>query len=287
MLVGMKKLLGQCQKNKTAVAAFNVYNLETILSVNQAANNLNRPLIFSFGEGYLDDVPMELIALNIRFLAERSQQPLVLHLDHAKNLSTIKRAIDCGFTSVMYDGSHLDIEENIKNTRAVVEIARAAKVSVEGELGYMNPEDGSQNDEIGAADPSAFTRPELAKKYADETGVDALAIAIGNAHGVYRGEPHLEFSVLAEIAALTGLPLVLHGASGIPEDQIRKAIRLGICKINVNTELALGAVESIRKSIKNNPEVSTLRYEKLIRQTKADLVPLIEKYMNLTNNQMI
>lgn len=284
MLVGMKELLGQCQNNKTAVAAFNVYNLETILSVNQAANNLNRPVIFSFGEGYLDDVPMELIALNIRFLAERSQQSMVLHLDHAKNLTIIKRAIDCGFTSVMYDGSHLDIEENIKNTRAVVEIARVASVSVEGELGYLNPEDGSQNDE---AAPSVFTRPELAKKYINETGVDALAIAIGNAHGVYHGEPQLEFSVLAKIAALTGIPLVLHGASGIPEDQIRKAIRLGICKINVNTEMALAAVASIRRSIEKSPEAQSLRYEKLIRQTKADLVLLIEKYMNLTNNQMI
>lgn len=284
MLVSLKELLSQCQKKKTAVAAFNVYNLETILSVNQAANNLKRSVIFSFGESYLDDVPMELIALNIRFLAEQSQQSMVLHLDHAKNLSTIKRAIDCGFTSVMYDGSDLSIEENIRNTRAVVEIAREAKVSVEGELGYMNPEDGSPNDKTGRADHSEFTRPEMALKYVNETGVDALAIAIGNAHGIYRGEPHLEFSVLKEIAALTGIPLVLHGSSGIPEDQIKKAIGLGICKINVNTELALGAVESIRRSITKSPEVDSLRYEKLIRQTKVDLIPLIEKYISLTNN---
>lgn len=283
MLVSLKELLSQCQKKKTAAAAFNVYNLETILSVNQAANNLNCPVIFSFGESYLDDVPMELIALNIRFLAERSQQSMVLHLDHAKNLSTIESAIDCGFTSVMYDGSHLDIEENIKNTRKVVEMARKAKVSVEGELGYLNPEDGSQNESLGEVDPSAFTQPELAKKYVDETGVDALAIAIGNAHGVYHGEPHLELSTLAKIAALTETKLVLHGASGIPEDQIKKAIQLGIRKLNVNTELALGAVESIRKSIWNSPEVHSLRYEKLIRQTKADLVPLIEKYIKLTS----
>lgn len=282
MLVNLKELLNQCQKNKTAVTAFNVYNLETILSVNQAANNLNQPVIFSFGESYLDDVPMELIALNIRFLAEQSEQSMVLHLDHAKNLSTIKRAIDCGFTSVMYDGSDLSIQENIKNTQAVVEIAREAEVSVEGELGYMNPEDGSQHDESGAVDHSEFTRPEMALKYVSETGVDALAIAIGNAHGLYRGEPHLEFSVLMKIATLTGIPLVLHGSTGIPEDQIKKAIRSGICKINVNTELALGAVESIRQSIKNRPEVNSLRYEKLIRQTKADLVPLIEKYINIT-----
>lgn len=283
MLVSLKDLLSQCQKNKSAVTAFNVYNLETILSVNQAAQNLNRPVIFSFGEGYLDDVPMELIALNIRFLAEQSQQPIVLHLDHVKNLSTIKRAIDCGFTSVMYDGSHLSIDENIKTTRAVVEIAREAEISVEGELGYMNPEDGSQNIETNSTDPSEFTRPEMAKKYVTETGVDALAIAIGNAHGIYKGEPHLDFSVLAEIAALTDIPLVLHGSSGIPEGQIKKAIQLGICKINVNTELAVGAVESIRRCIVKNPEANTLRYEKLIRQTKADLVPLIEKYINLTN----
>jgi fructose-bisphosphate aldolase class II len=284
VLVSLKELLNQCKKNKTAIPAFNVYNLETILSVNQAANNLNRPVIFSFGESYLDDLPLELIALNIRFLAERSQQPMVLHLDHAKNLSTIKRAIDCGFTSVMYDGSHLSIEENIENTRAVVEIAREAKVSVEGELGYMNPEDGSQNDETGSADHSEFTGPELALKYVTETEVDALAIAIGNAHGLYQGEPHLEFSVLAEIAALTDIPLVLHGSSGIPAEQIKKAINLGICKINVNTELALGAVESIRRSIKMSPKVNSLRYEKLIRQTKADLVLLIEKYLKLTRN---
>lgn len=284
MLVNLKELLNQCQKNKTAVPAFNVYNLETILAVNQAANHSNSPVIFSFGESYLDDVPIELIAFNVRFLAEQSQQPMVLHLDHAKNLSTIRRAIDCGFTSVMYDGSHLSIEENIINTRAMVEIAREAKVSVEGELGYMNPEDGSHHDDPISADHSEFTRPELALKYVTETGVDALAIAIGNAHGLYQGEPHLEFSVLTEIAALTDIPLVLHGSSGIPEDQIKKAINFGICKINVNTELALGAVESIRQSIKMSPEVNSLRYEKLIRQTKADLVLLIEKYLKLTRN---
>lgn len=169
----------------------------------------------------------------------------------------------------MYDGSHLSIEENIKNTRAVVEIAREAEVSVEGELGYMNPEDGSQNDETGSADHSEFTRPELALKYVTETEVDALAIAIGNAHGLYQGEPHLEFSVLAEIAALTDIPLVLHGSSGIPAEQIKKAINLGICKINVNTELALGAVESIRRSIKMSPEVNSLRYEKIDTSNKS------------------
>ncbi|TYC82301.1 class II fructose-bisphosphate aldolase [Acetobacterium wieringae] len=284
MLVGLKELLNQCKKNKTAIPAFNVYNLETILAVNQAANHLNSPVIFSFGESYLDDVPIDLIALNVRFLAEQSPQSMVLHLDHAKNLSTITRAIDCGFTSVMYDGSHLSIEENIKNTRAVVEIARDARVSVEGELGYMNPEDGSYYDEPGNPDHSQFTRPELALKYVTETGVDALAIAIGNAHGLYQGVPHLDFSVLAEIAALTDKPQVLHGCSGIPAEQIKKAINLGICKINVNTELALGAVESIRQSIKMSPEVNSLRYEKLIRQTKADLVLLIEKYLKLTSN---
>jgi len=279
MLVGMKELLNTCKENRTAVPAFNVYNLETILSVNAAATHLECPVIFAFGEGYLDDVPMEIIASSITFLAEKSKQPMVLHLDHAKHLSTIKRAIACGFTSVMYDGSQLPLEENIRNTQKVIEIAHKAKVSVEGELGYLNAEDGSQAHKMDGILASEYTSPQIAQQYAQETGVDALAIAIGNAHGLYKGTPQLDFEVLKQIKAYTDLPLVLHGSSGIPKEQIQQAIRLGICKININTEVALAAVESIRTRINQSPEPNSLRYEKLIRKTKKDLTPVIEKYM--------
>lgn len=281
MLVGLKELLAECQKNRVAVPAFNVYNLETVLAVGEAAKNLSAPVIYAFGEGYMDDVPMPLIAEMVRYQGRQTGQPVVLHLDHAKELSSIQEAIDCGFTSVMYDGSHLNFEENLRNTKEVVKMASKLNVSVEGELGYLNPEDGSA--EGRTVNQQGFTDPEQAYRYVTETGVDALAIAIGNAHGLYKGVPRLDFGVLKQIASQIKLPLVLHGSSGIPGDQLKKAVEMGICKINVNTELALGAVESIRKSLADYPSPNSLRYEALIRRTRKDLVELAEKFICLTS----
>lgn len=270
MLVNLNKVL---EKNKNkAVIAVNVYNSETVEAVGIAAKNLKKPIIFSYGEAYEEVMPMDLIGTLVRYLGENTDLNFVLHLDHAKKKETVLKAIDCGFTSVMFDGSHLALDENIEKTQEVAALVHRYQMSIEGELGYMNPEDGSL---IGEC--KEYTRPEDAQRFVEETGVDALAIAIGNAHGIYKGNPHLAFDVLSEINERISVPLVLHGSSGIPFDQIKKAVSLGISKINVNTEIALGAVECIRKTLLKNQ--NDYRYEKLIKETKKELVSLVEKYM--------
>ncbi|WKY48064.1 class II fructose-bisphosphate aldolase [Eubacteriaceae bacterium ES3] len=255
MLTDLKTVL---KYKHRAVAAFNVYNAETVLSVFQVAVQEEKPVIFSFGESYMSLMPIGMIGKMVRFLAESSPIPMALHLDHAKSLESIHQAVNSGFTSVMFDGSSLSLEDNIRKTQEVVKIVASCDVSVEGELGYLNPEDGSYGQ-------TQATNPEHAYKFISETGVDALAIAIGNAHGVYRGVPKLDFAALKKIKEQASVPLVLHGASGIPDDQLKKAIELGIQKINFNTEIALGVVAAIKDQI--NGTSALMRYEKVIENS--------------------
>jgi fructose-bisphosphate aldolase class II len=194
----------------------------------------------------------------VRYLVEMTPIPMVLHLDHARSMESIQKAVNAGFTSVMFDGSGFSLDENIRQTKAVVNLVSPCGVSVEGELGYLNPEDGSTG-QTGA------TNPDQARQFVTETGIDALAVAIGNAHGLYRGEPRLDFGALEKIKANVNVPLVLHGASGISDDQLKRAIKKGIQKINFNTEISLGAVSAMRKQLQT--EAYPLRYEKVIENT--------------------
>lgn len=278
MLVDLKTALSDAKARDTAVGAFNVYNLESVLAVTEAAANLRQPVILAFGEGYLSHAPIEAVAAAVRALCGTADLPVVLHLDHAKSFSTILRAIRCGFTSVMYDGSHLPLAENIANTKKVVEAARAVGVSVEGELGYMNEEDGS-----AAADFSlekGYTRVQDAAAYACQTGVDALAIAVGNAHGIYKGTPSLDFERLRQIGDAAHVPLVLHGASGIPFDAIRRAISLGVRKINVNTEVSTTAVRTARAFLDEHTEPN-LRFETVLKAARDAMRTTVEEYIRL------
>lgn len=178
----------------------------------------------------------------------------------------------------MYDGSGLPLSENIQNTLKAVEYAHAVGVSVEGELGYMNLEDGSL--EAGANSKKGYTRPEDALDYVRSTGVDALAIAIGNAHGIYKGVPKLDFDALEKIRKATDVPLVLHGCSGIPDDMIKKAAEMGVCKINVNTELSLSAVKATRTFLDAETDKG-LRYEKVLAFARNQVSASAERYIEL------
>lgn len=278
MLTTLSTLLQTAKQEKRAVGAFNVYNLETILAVVEAANRLKSPVIISFGEGYFSHAPVEAIAAIVKEICTPLAIQVALHLDHAKELESITRAIRAGFTSVMYDGSMLPIRENIKNTKAIVEYAHRVGVSVEGELGYMNHEDGTF--EEGLDLEKGYTRVQDAAEYVESTGIDALAVAIGNAHGIYKGKPTLDFAQLGKIGQAVPVPIVLHGCSGIPDEDLRRAVSLGVSKINVNTEVSTGAVQSTRNFLAQNT-AKDLRFETVLMDARHSMSATVERFIKL------
>jgi len=274
MLVNSIALLNESRASQKCIAAFNTYNLETVQAALKASAKAQVPVIIAFGEGYLKHMPLKAVVALVKALAEHHPQTVVLHLDHAKEMETVIAAIEAGFTSVMYDGSHLSLEENIKNTASIVSLAHAKGVSVEGELGGMNPEDGSEVEE-----PShfAFTDPDQALQFVTETGVDSLAIVIGNAHGLYKGTPMLDIERLEAIERIVKIPLVLHGSSGLSEEQLQTAIAHGVAKINVNTEIAMTGAKSIREMLETSP--NNMRLEKLMLHAEEAMAVAMQAFL--------
>lgn len=230
MLVPMKDLLKRAEETRTAVGAFSVGNMEMVLGAVAAAEETNTPIILQIAEKRLASSPLHLMAPMMVSAAKRASVPIAVHLDHGLTLACIREAIDYGFTSVMLDCSLLPFEENIQKTKEVVSIASQYGVTVEAELGVVGGNEGDT-----AEHKILCTDPEAAKIFCRETGVDALAVAIGNAHGNYPVLPSLRFDILEQIDRITDTPLVLHGGTGISDEQFRKAISLGIRKINIAT----------------------------------------------------
>lgn len=230
MLVNMRDLLADAQERDYAVGSFSVANMEMVLGVLQAAKELNSPVILQIAEVRLKQSPLEIIGPLMVAAAEAAETPVAVHFDHGKTIEKITEALDLGFTSVMFDGSHLPLDENIAMTKQVMAIAEEYDAAVEAEIGCVGgSEDGSEDIAINC------TKPEDAVRFETETGVDALAIAIGNAHGNYKSTPKLRFDILEECERNTDLPLVLHGGTGItPEDFVRCS-HTGIKKINIAT----------------------------------------------------
>lgn len=229
-LVKMKTLLDRAAKKNIGCGAFSVGNMEMIRGAVKAAEELNTPIILQIAEVRLIHSPLELIGTMMIQAAKESKADIAVHLDHGLTIETIKKALDLGFTSVMLDASTLPFQENIFKTKAVVELAAEYEAAVEAELGLVGgSEDGSTDHGIRCTDPDD------AKQFCKETGVDALAVAIGNAHGNYPAAPVLAFDVLEEIHKNIEIPLVLHGGSGITDLDFQKAISLGIRKVNIAT----------------------------------------------------
>ena len=270
MLISGRELLREYRDRGRCVPAFNIYNLETIQAALDASALEGKPVMLAFGESYLSHASFDVIAALARALAREHPQPVVLHLDHCKNLEHIRDALAAGFTSVMYDGSRLPLEENIRNTQKAARLAHAAGVSVEGELGGMNEEDGS-----GSEADLCFTDPRQAGEYVRASGVDSLAVSVGNAHGVYKGKPQLDFGRLKRIYEAAGVPLVLHGCSGIPREDILKAAGIAVAKINVNTEIAMGAAARVRKEL----ESGVTRYEKLASAAREEMTGIMRGFL--------
>ena len=250
-LVTMKSLLEQAKKNHRGIGAFSVGNMEMVKGAVEAAEELNTPIILQIAEVRLNHSPLALMGPMMVQAAKEAKVEIAVHLDHGLTMEVVQKALDYGFTSVMFDSSTYPFEENIKRTREVVRLAEKYGATTEAELGLVGgSEDGSYDHGIRC------TNPDDAKLFCERTGIDALAVAIGNAHGNYPVAPKLAFDVLEEIHKKKEVPLVLHGGSGITDDDFQKAISLGIVKVNIATasfnKLTQRAEEYLQSEGKHN-----------------------------------
>jgi fructose-bisphosphate aldolase, class II len=279
-LINMKDLLAHAKQHKYAVGAFNITNLDFIDHIMDAAVESNSPVIMQLAEVHFRYLNLEDIAPILINAAKNVSVPVCIHLDHGKSLKTMVRAIRAGFTSIMYDGSEYPLDENIRNTAEVVKIAHSVGVSVEGELGNV----GGEAVGVEAAIPhdsseEFYTKTEDATRFASESGLDTLAISIGNVHGLYKGEPNLDFDRLTAIRDAVGIPLVLHGGSGISDDDFRKAVSLGICKINFYTGISQAAMIKVHKFIEEHPK--SISYPDLAKLAMSELKKVVMDRMDV------
>lgn len=276
-LVTTNELYKDAEKSGYGLGAYDTCGgqIDIIEAIFEAAEEMNSPVIVSDGYEALERYfGIEYFATIVKMRAARSTVCVALHLDHAFKFEYVIRAIQCGFTSVMFDGSRLPYEKNIEITRKVVEVAHSVGVSVEAELGNVG---GLEGDTFSQADKSLYTDPEVARDFVHKSGIDSLAPAIGNAHGFYTREPNLDFERLREIKEKVKIPLVLHGATGISLDDLKKAIDLGIRKINLATIIHHTYVEGIKEYMEKHPEDN----RNLLRGAREPVKELIKKQIRV------
>lgn len=251
MLVTTREILADAQRNKYAVGAFNVENMEMVLAVLNAAEETQSPVIMQTTPGTVKYAGADVYFANIRAAARRTKIPVVCHLDHGSSFAIAVQAFRAGYTSIMIDGSKLPFEENIALTKSVAEICHAANIPVEAELGRV----GGKEDSLDNSGDNPYTDPEEAALFVERSGCDSLAVAVGTAHGVYKGTPQINFDVLAKIREVVNIPLVLHGTSGVPDDQVIRCVSMGMCKVNYATDLRIAYTYGVKKYMKENPGV--------------------------------
>jgi fructose-bisphosphate aldolase class II len=252
MLVTGNEILQDAHKKGYGVGAFNVNNMEIIQAIIEAAEETNSPVILQASQGGIKYAGIEYIAALAKVAAEKVSVPVAIHLDHGTDFEQVMLCIRNGFTSVMIDGSRFPLEKNIAETKRVIDVAHAVGVSVEAELGKIG---GTEDDVTVDEREATFTDVDEAKQFVDETNVDSLAIAVGTAHGVYKGEPKLDFDRIKAIKEKVNIPLVLHGSSGVPDESIKKAVSLGINKVNIDTNIRMAFADAVKEFVKENPEV--------------------------------
>ena len=278
MLVSLKDILKIAEARKCSIGAFNSPNLTSLKAILEAAEELNEPVIIMHAQVHeeMGLCKMEEIAPIMVFMADRAKVPVCVHLDHGTDLDYIKRGLDLGFTSVMYDGSELGVEMNYANTAIAVNMAKKYGASVEAEIGSMGARESGAS---GETDESIYTDPDAAKDFAEKTGIDALACAFGTAHGLYLKEPKLDFERLEKIKSLISVPIVMHGGSGVSEEDYKKVIKLGVRKINYYTymskaggtaiaemkdktffhDMEITAIDAMKKDVKTAMEIFTFK----------------------------
>jgi len=248
-LVTSREMLLDARKNGYAVGAFNAENMEMVQAIVAAAEALRAPVMIQTTPSTVRYASVELYAANVRAAAEAASVPVCLHLDHGSSPELARAAMEAGYTSLMIDGSQKPLEENIAVTKQVVDFAARAGIPVEAELGKV----GGKEDDLEAE--NAYTDPEDARLFVERTGVGSLAVAIGTAHGVYKGEPKLDVERLKAIRKVVDIPLVLHGASGLSDEAVRECIREGVCKVNFATELRIAFTDAVRSCLTADPGI--------------------------------
>ncbi|WP_425061242.1 D-tagatose-1,6-bisphosphate aldolase subunit KbaY [Sporomusa carbonis] len=270
-LVTMKELLQDAKKRKYAVGGFNVFNFETLGAVVEVAEELKTPLVLGIPERLFKFVDVDTLSAAMIRSAQKASVPVALHLDHGYTYEGVMKAIRWGFTSVMFDGSALPFEDNLKRTKEITRIAHSLGVSVEGELGYVGCYES-----IKDINEENLVKPEIATNFVEKTKVDALAVAVGTNHGTYRGGPKLNFSRLAELNNTVNVPLVMHGGSKLTKEDYQSSIRSGITKINIATDMSMAAGETLKAEIAKNQAAN---YVHLMSVVKKGVKDSVRRYM--------
>ena len=268
-LVTTNEMLLKAQKEHYAIGAFNAENLEMVMAIVPAAEQSSAPVIKQTTPSTVKNAGPDHYLAMVKTAAERASVPVAMHLDHGDSLSLAMQALRTGYTSIMIDGSHESFEENIALTKKVVDACSPSGISVEAELGKV----GGKEDDLDGGSGNPYTDPCEAKEFVERTRVNSLAIAIGTAHGLYKGVPKLDFERLSEIRKVVDIPLVLHGASGVPDDAVKESISRGICKVNFATELRIAYSSGVKSYIEREPDVfDPKKYSKVGMQEVTKLV---------------
>lgn len=281
-LISLAEGLKHARVHQYALGAFNVLDTHFLRALFAAAKQQRSPFIINIAEVHFKYLSLDTLVEAVKYEAARHDIPVVLNLDHGLHFEAVVQALRLGFTSVMFDGSTLDYEENVRQTREVVKMCHAVGVSVEGELGAVGGDKGGAL--YGHADEAFFTDPEKARDFVDRTGIDALAVAIGNAHGKYKGEPKLDFTRLEAIRQQTALPLVLHGGSGISDADFRRAISLGIHKINFYTGMSQAALAAVDKSMAARDQIYD-EFAELMLSIEQAITDIVAEQMRIFGSE--
>lgn len=267
-------MMNKADREGYAVGAFNVENMEMVMAVIKACEELNAPAILQTTPSTVKYAGLDMYYANVAAAANRAKVPIALHLDHGNSFELAMQALRVGYTSIMIDGSKLEIDENIALSKRVADACRPSNIPVEAELGKV----GGKEDDMSCDDPG-YTDPDDAVRFVKETGVTSLAVAIGTAHGIYKGEPKLDVERLSEIRKVVSIPLVLHGASGVPDEAVKDCIRRGISKVNFATELRIAFSNGIKEYLKNDPDVFDPK--KYCAQGMINVTELVKEKINV------
>lgn len=250
MIVNLNEVLKYAEENNCAIGSFNTPTLESLMAVIKASEKLNVPVIIMHAQCHEYAAPLEIIGPVMLLMAKNAKVPVCVHLDHGEDVEYVKKALDLGFTSVMFDGSTMTYEDNVKNTKKVVELAKKTNASVEAEIGILGGREAGNSKPLILEE--MYTDPDLAKKFVDDTGIDALACSFGTSHGIYKEKPKLDFDRIKRIKELIGLPLVMHGGSGVSDEDYKKAIKFGVKKVNYYSYMAREGVYATRELLQED-----------------------------------
>lgn len=282
MLVNLKEILAIAEKKEIAVGSFNTPNLESLQAVLDAAERLQLPVIIQHAQCHEGLTALQIIGPIMVDMAKKASVPVCVHLDHGETLDYLQEALDIGFTSIMYDGSVLPYEENLKNTRLAVAMAAKYGASVEAELGSMGKRESGSGDTDGGDDTKIYTDPVLAKAFVSETSVDALACSFGTTHGIYLTKPKLDFDVVRNVRKQTnGIPVVMHGGSGVTREEFAKAIRAGVRKVNYFTYMDKSGGGTAAEWVRNLPDSKPVFFSDLAVAARAAMTENVMEAMKM------